>query len=460
MRVHFTGGCGRATGSLALSLMRRGWEITASDEIQYAPMSDFLRREGLRIADTYSPRSIDSSIEVVVKGNHIAASNVEVKAAKERGIEVVSMAVFLERYLLPDSGRIVVAGTNGKTTTTAMLAWILQSAGVEPDYLFAGDCPHFRLSVRMRGARWVVLEGDEYSSSAEERSPKFHHYHPDVLVLTNLSYDHAEVYPDLPALHGEFRRLVAEVPPSGKVIVADDSPRLVELVREESRAPVVVVGRSTKADVRVRRPRRAGAGVSFEFRGRRVRIGLPGVMNATNAALAMEAALEVGVAPEAAGEALSHFRGIRGRMETVMETESGAIILDEGYHPEAIRANLSALRRRYPGKRLLMALLPRFTGGRGGYQERDLPGVLTGADEVLIAGLFDPFAYEGGPFSTSQLAARLLAEGVPATVLDSPADLPENVARRWRKGDVLICSLPPGHESIAAAIRTSIETPH
>lgn len=186
MRVHFTGACGRAIGSLALELKRKGWEVTASDATQYAPMDRVLREGGLEIRTGFSGRHVPAGTDVLVRGTAIANENLELKAARRRGIPILNMAQFLEQHLLKRSRRFVIAGTNGKTSTTAMLAWILEFAGQRPDYLMGGICPHFESLVRFRSSRWTVLEGDEYPSGENDPQPKFLHYRPHVLLLTNI----------------------------------------------------------------------------------------------------------------------------------------------------------------------------------------------------------------------------------------------------------------------------------
>ena len=194
-KIHFTGACGRAMGPLALELKRRGWDVTASDRTRYAPMDKVLAEGGLEIVPRFAASNVPEDAELVVVGSQIKRTNAEWAAARRRGIPVMNMARFVGGELAARSLRLVVAGTKGKTTTTAMLAWILQHAGRRPDYLIGGLCPHFPMPFRCRGGRHMVLEGDEYPSSREDATPKFRHYRPPVLVVTNNEHDHPEVYP-------------------------------------------------------------------------------------------------------------------------------------------------------------------------------------------------------------------------------------------------------------------------
>lgn len=454
-RIHFTGGGGRAIGSLALDLKQQGWQITASDDALYPPMSELLRTQGLEVHHGFSAASLPRGIDLLIRGSAVPTTHPELLEAYRRGVPVLDMPSFLEQHLLPKGNRIVVAGTNGKTTTTVMLAWILESTGLAPDYLFGGLCPHFQLPVRMRGADWKVLEGDEYPSNLENWKPKFLHYHPDILLITNLAYDHAEVYHDLAEISSHFRQLIAQVPDAGAIFIPDSSPVLRELAHD-SRAKVLTVGRSPRANLRIKGVRFSRQGVSFRLADQRFTLRLPGWMNVVNAAMAVGAASTVGVSTADSASALAGFRGVNGRMEAVMKTQRGVLVLDEGYHPLAIQENLAALRRQYPGQRLTLALLPRFTGGKDGFQAQQLPETLTLADQVVLAGLYDPSPSANGPFSSRNLAAKLRRRGVETHTLSTPAKLPRFFAGRWRRGDVTLCSLPPGHEAITDAIRDGV----
>jgi UDP-N-acetylmuramate: L-alanyl-gamma-D-glutamyl-meso-diaminopimelate ligase len=457
MRVHFTGACGRAIGALALELKNREWLVSGSDCPQFGPMDKLLADGGLRIRASFASRNVPAGTDILVAGALIADDNPELKAARRRGIPVTSMAEFLEAHLLKGRRRFVVAGTNGKTTTTTLLSWILEFARKRPDYLFAGLCDHFDLPVRFRGSRLAVLEGDEYWSGSRDPLPKFLHYRPSVLLLTNIQFDHAEIFENLAEIRAHFCKLVEQVPQRSGLIVVSDRCPLAQEVARCGRAAVTVVGSSRSANRRVTQTRLTKNGSAFTFEGQRFQLPLHGAMNVSNAALAIEAARSSGVDLATAAAALAQYRGVRGRLETVLDSPSGTVISDEGYHPAALRENLGALRKRFPKQRLVVAMLTRYTGGRDGFQMRDLPAALSLADQVVLGGPHDVVDYPAGPFSNRVLAKRLRERGTAAHCLTDFARLPIWIQQNWRKGDVLLCSMPPGFDAYATAISSVIQ---
>lgn len=442
-KIHFAGACGRAVGSLALDLKRRGLLITASDGELYAPMDRVLADGGLKIRGKFSGRNVVAGTDLVVAGGMVGPDNPEWKAAERRGIPVMNMAEFLGNHFPPRQKRLVVAGTKGKTTTTAMLAWILRRAGADPDWLLGGLCPHFGLPVRFRGSRRMVLEGDEYPSGCADPLPKFRHYRPHVLVMTNLHFDHAEVFSSLGEIRRHFVEAAQELPPRGLLLLGPDVAGWKEIAAA-SRSPVVRVGWSRGSDVVISHFRGGSQGMAFQCGGVAFRMAGAGRVFAVDAALAALAAAHVGISLEKSAEALARFQGVRGRLQPLLESEKLTVILDEAYHPAAIRGNIAALRLRYPGRRLAMLLQPRYTGGRGGFQEKELPGALAGLDRLLLVRAFDLKPFPGGKFSSVRFASILRRQGLDVTVLRQAKKMPAQLPVHARRGDVWYLSLPAG----------------
>jgi UDP-N-acetylmuramate: L-alanyl-gamma-D-glutamyl-meso-diaminopimelate ligase len=442
-KIHFTGACGRAIGSLALDLKRRGLDITASDGQLYAPMDRVLADGGLKIRGKFSTRNVAPGTDLVIAGGAIGPDNPEWKAADRRGIPVLPMAEFLGKHFPPRQKRLVVAGTKGKTTTTAMLAWITKHAGTDPDWLLGGLCPHFELPARFRGSRRMVLEGDEYPTGSTDQRPKFRHYRPHVLVVTNLHFDHAEAFSSLEDIRRHFVEAARELPPSGLLLLGPDVEGWKEIAAA-SRAPVVRVGWGNTFDVVISRFRAPGKGMVFECGGTVFRMPGAGRMLAVDATLAALAAAHVGIPLEKSARALAEFEGVMGRLQPLHDSERLAVVLDEAYHPAAIRANIAALRARYPDRRLAMLLQPRYTGGRGGFQEKELPGALAGLDRLVLLKSFDLQAFPGGKFSSFRLAASLRDQGLDVSVLRRAKELAARLPPHARAGDVWYLSLPPG----------------
>ena len=437
-------------GGLAMDLKAQGWTVTGTDAVAFPPMSDLLEAHGIAFECGKGPFTVPAGAEMVVSGSAAVAEAAGTAAAAARGVPVMHLPAFLRAHCFGSSRRFVVAGTNGKTTTSAMLAWILEQAGLAPDYLIGAACREFAGPVRMRGARWMVLEGDEYFADLLERIPKFHFYDPQVLLLTNIAYDHAEVYPNETAVREEFTKLIARLPPEG-LLVAADSPAVNELA---AAAPcrVLRAGWTRECAVRISPLRATGQGMAFSINGTPVLLQIPGRMNALNAALALTAAGECGVSPQEAAGALATFSGVPGRCEVRHDTRELTVINDDGYHPMSLRECLAALRLRYPGRRLVTVLQARYTGGRGGYQHRALPEVLAAADAVILTPVFDYAEFPGGPLTTRTLAAALRRKGISVHVLSKSRRLPAFYRRMHQPGDVLFCSLAMRQDAVITAL--------
>lgn len=445
-RIHFSGICGRVTGGLAIELKSRGCRITGTDAVAFPPMSGLLDEAGISYQSGPGPFAVPPGTELIITGSTPSGEETGVPAARRAGVPVMHLPAFLKKFGLGTSRRLVVAGTNGKTTTTAMLAWILESCGHHPDYLIGGRCAHFHGMVRLRGAGHAVLEGDEYFASLEEKIPKFHFYEPDVLLLTNMAYDHAEVFADEGVIVREFEKLTGNLPANG-VLIAAGSPA-VGAIAAHAACRVKKVGWTADCDVRLTNPQSKEEGMAFQIDHEPIVLKIHGRMNALNAALAFTAALECGVTSEQASAALADFEGVAGRCEILHDSPDLTVISDEGYHPMALRENLAALRLRYPHRRIVAVLQPRYTGGKGGFQHRDLPLVLGEADTVILTPVFDYAAFPGGALTSRTLAAAMKRRGRAAHVLSKSRHLPRFYQAKYQPGDVLFCSLAMRQEAV------------
>lgn len=441
--LHFTGACGRAMGGLVLELQKLGQSITATDGACYAPMDAYLKERGLQVTAGFAARNLPAHTSLVVAGAGIAADNIELKAARRRKIPVLHMAQFLSDHILTQGTRIVVAGTNGKTTTAAMLAWILECAGRAPDYLIGAPCPQFANTVRFRGSKVTVLEGDEYPASPEGRRPKFHFYKPHILLLTNIQHDHAEIYPDEASVMKEFIELVNHLPARGKIFLSPtcaNSLRAVQSARAACEAVPVEGLRAVKR------------GMTFCVGKQRLFLPMFGRMNAQDAALAVRAAQALGVSAMQIKSALASFQPVPGRLQTLLNLDTGTLVIDDNYHPAALRANIAALRMQYPRRRLVVALQPRYTGGRRGFQADTLPGALATADVVILTRPFDLKPFPEGRFSSRAALSKVRAQGVQTHQLRLLRGLNKFLPRVFRPGDVWFVSLPAGCDFITTPL--------
>jgi UDP-N-acetylmuramate: L-alanyl-gamma-D-glutamyl-meso-diaminopimelate ligase len=382
--IHFLGICGTAMGGVAAALRDRGCTVTGSDEKVYPPMSDFLRAKGITLTEPYRAENIPAAAEVVVIGNAIKRGNPEVEAVLNRKLYYLSLPEVLKEFFLRGRHNLVVTGTHGKTTTTALLAWMLTVGELEPGYVIGGLPRNLGQGALFNDANHFVIEGDEYDTAFFDKRSKFIHYLPELLVINNLEFDHADIFPDLAAVKLSFRRLVNIVPQNGMILLNGDDPNCVEVTRD-CLAPLVEVGFSENCAERIR-------DVSYSPNGSRFSLGeatfdspLIGEFNVRNAAMAAVAARFYGLTPEVIQTALTSFEGIARRQE-VRGTVNGVTVIDDfGHHPTAIRETLGALRNRYPGHRLWAIFEPRSNTTRRAVFQQRLPEALQLADGVFIA---------------------------------------------------------------------------
>jgi UDP-N-acetylmuramate: L-alanyl-gamma-D-glutamyl-meso-diaminopimelate ligase len=347
-------------------------------------MSEFLRAKGIVLNEPYRAENLPNDCDVVVIGNAIKRGNPEVEAVLNRKLYYLSLPEVLKENFLRGRHNLVVTGTHGKTTTAALLAWILTVSELEPSYVIGGLPRNLGQGALFNDARHFVIEGDEYDTAFFDKRSKFIHYLPELLIVNNIEFDHADIFPNLEAIKLSFRRLVNIVPQNGMILLNGDDPNCVEVARE-CLAPIVEVGFSENCAERIR-------DVSYSATGSRFSLGdvvydspLIGDFNVRNAAMAAVAARFYGVGPEVVQTALTSFEGIARRQE-VRGRERGVTVIDDfGHHPTAIRETLSALRYRYPGHRLWAIFEPRSNTTRRAVFQQQLPDALQLADGIFIS---------------------------------------------------------------------------
>ncbi len=382
--IHFLGIGGTAMGAVAVALRERGFVVTGSDERVYPPMSGFLRTKGIAYSESYDPSNIPASADLIVIGNAMKRGNPEVEAILNRKLYYLSLPEILKEFFLRGRHNLVVTGTHGKTTTTALLAWILTVAELEPSFLIGGLPRNFGQGALFNDSRYFVIEGDEYDSAFFDKRSKFIHYLPELLIVNNIEFDHADIFPDLEAVKLSFRRLINIVPQNGMILLNGDDPTCVEVARD-CLAPMVEVGFSENCAERIRAVSYSATGSRFSLGETNYECPLLGEFNVRNAAMAAAAARFYGVAPEVIQTALTSFEGIARRLEVRGEEKGVTIIDDFGHHPTAIRETLNALRVRYPRRRLWAIFEPRSNTTRRAVFQEELPDALGLADGVIIS---------------------------------------------------------------------------
>src|SRR6266581_1393312 len=355
-KIYLIGICGTAMASLAGMLREKGYAVSGSDSDVYPPMSDFLARLEIPVFKGFNAENIQKTKpDLVVIGNALSRGNVEIEYVLDSGLRSASMAETVKELFIRGRQSIVVAGTHGKTTTTAMLAWILEVAGRKPSFLVGGIAENFGSSFQLREGPDFVIEGDEYDTAFFDKGPKFLHYLPRILLLNNIEFDHADIYSDLEAVKTAFRRLINIVPRSGLIVAGIDSPVVQELVPAAfSRVATAGLG---AGEWQANAIQTAGDGMAFDV----VRAGspatgftipLPGAFNVQNALGAIIVAKELGVEDDVTQRALASFKSVKRRLELRGEANGVRVYDDFAHHPTAVLETLRAVRERFRDQRI------------------------------------------------------------------------------------------------------------
>ena len=383
-KFHFLGICGTAMGSVAAALQERGFKVTGSDDNVYPPMSTFLEKRGIALKEGYRTENIPADADVVVIGNAMKRGNPEVEAVLSRKLLYLSLPETLKNYFLRGRHNLVVTGTHGKTTTTALLAWIMEKAGRKPGYLVGGLPKNLGQGARLNDSKYFVIEGDEYDSAFFDKRSKFMHCLPELLIINNIEFDHADIFNNLDEIKLSFRRLLNIVPQNGMVLPNGDDPNCVE-VAKDCLAQMIEVGFSKNCAQRIRDVAYSAKGSKFKLGEEIFEIPLIGEFNVRNAAMAAMAARFYDVPKSKIDNAFNSFSGIARRQEIRGEVRGVKVIDDFAHHPTAIAHTLQALRHRYRGHRLWAVFEPRSNTTRRAVFQQQLPDALNLADGVFIA---------------------------------------------------------------------------
>ncbi|HJT46328.1 MAG TPA: UDP-N-acetylmuramate:L-alanyl-gamma-D-glutamyl-meso-diaminopimelate ligase [Chthoniobacterales bacterium] len=383
-KFHFIGISGTAMGAVAAALQKRGFKVTGSDENIYPPMSTFLEKAGIKLRQGYAKENIPNDADVVVIGNAMKRGNPEIEAVLNRKLFYLSLPEVLKNYFLRGRHNLVVTGTHGKTTTTALLAWIMEKGGKKPGYLIGGIPKNFGQGACLRDSKYFVIEGDEYDTAFFDKRSKFIHYLPELVIVNNIEFDHADIFNNLDEIKLSFKRLLNIVPENGMVLINGDDPNCVEIAKD-CRAQMVEVGFSKNCAQRIR-------DVSYSTNKSRFKLGddvyeipLIGEFNVRNAAMAATAARFYDVPKAKIVSALKSFEGIARRQEMRGEARGVKVIDDFGHHPTAIAQTLEALRHRFPGQRMWAIFEPRSNTTRRAVFQNELPEAFKFADGVFIS---------------------------------------------------------------------------
>ena len=445
--VHVIGIGGSAMSPLAGMLREQGFRVTGSDSGVYPPASTLLESLGISFFHTFDAAHLDPTPDLVVIGNIIARGNPELEEVLDRKIPYRSLPEMLEEVFLPGRHSIVVSGTHGKTTTTAMLAWIFHTAGKRPNFLVGGVAENFGKSYGLEGGDEFILEGDEYETAIWDRGPKFFHYHPDDLIITSLEYDHADIYADYEAYELAFRRLVNLVPRSGRVAIwgdAEESGPGLRSVVAKAFCPVETYGFAAGNDWVLSDLVDDGGSMRFRVtrRGRafgEFALSATGRHNVLNAMAAIAVAQGRGIGADALAEALSTFRSVKRRMDVKGE-QAGVLVVDDfAHHPTAVRATIEAARSRWPKRRLWAILEPRSNSMRRKVFQESLPKALALADRVVLGGVFRAQQLGDENRLAPESVARSVRElGKDARAFEGAEAIAEYLSAEAKAGDLLL----------------------
>ncbi len=461
-RVHFIGVCGTAMATLAAMLKARGFDVQGSDHGVYPPMSEFLAREHIRVFDGYRADQITGDIGTVIVGNAISRGNVELEAVLDRKVRYLSLPEAIREHFLWDRRSIVIAGTHGKTTTTSLAAWLLTSAGADPSLLVGGIANNFNGSYRLGSGRDFVIEGDEYDSAFFDKTAKFLKYLPDIAVIGNVEYDHADIYPDMESLRTAFRRLVNLIPRHGRLILGADCPEASRLARLAP-SPVETFGFAPNADWRVACVEPRGDRTRFELTHHGEPLGhfevsLYGEHNVRNAVAAIAVGHAAGIAPDSLREGLRSFTGVRRRLEQRGEANGVSVYDDFAHHPTAILETIRAIRTTHPDGRVWAVFEPRSaTSCRRVFQDDFLRAFdESGADEVILASVFRASLPDDERLDVDAIVAALRQRGRQARHLPGVPEIVAAIASEAAPGDIVVLMSNGGfdgiHDKLLAAL--------
>ncbi|AOB29849.1 UDP-N-acetylmuramate:L-alanyl-gamma-D-glutamyl-meso-diaminopimelate ligase [Bordetella sp. H567] len=437
MHLHILGICGTFMGGLALIARAGGHRVTGCDAGVYPPMSTQLAEQGIELIEGYGAEQLALRPDLYVIGNVVTRGNPLMEAILDAGAPYVSGPQWLGDHVLTGQHVLAVAGTHGKTTTSAMLAWILEQAGLRPNFLVGGVAQDFQVSARFDPARrFFVIEADEYDTAFFDKRSKFVHYRPRTAILNNLEYDHADIFPDLAAIETQFHHLVRTIPRSGRIVLPTHSDALDRVMARGCWSDTARFGDDGQWQAAL-----PGTDGAFAVRRQRVEVGtvrwnLLGEHNRLNALAAIAAAEHAGVAPAEAVQALSTFAGVKRRMELRGTVRGVAVYDDFAHHPTAVETTLAGLRRRVGDARILAVLEPRSNTMKLGTMAERLPGALQAADRVFC------FGAHMGKHALGWDPAQVLAPlGERAAAYDDLDAMVAAIARAARPGDhVLVMS--------------------
>ncbi len=457
--------CGTGMGSLAGMLKESGYRVTGSDEAVYPPMSTFLADLGIKVIQGYGPENLQPRPDLVIVGNVITRNNPEAQELIRLNLPFLSLPQALARLFLKDKISLVVTGTHGKTTTSALLASILDQAGLSPSFMIGGILRGYERNYQLGTGPYFVIEGDEYDTAFFDKGPKFLHYRPNCAILTSIEFDHADIYSDLTAIQQAFSRLLSIIPEDGLLVAYGPDSRVREIL-PQARCPVQTYGPDSRWDWHLEALEISGERSGFKvYHGNQYVTSfdspLAGQHNALNFLSLLPILLRIGLSPDDIAKGLAGFQGVHRRQEIRGEQAGVTVIDDFAHHPTAVRETIQSIRTRYRGRRLIAVFEPRTNTSRRNIFQQEYPVSFDGADVILIReapGLEK--IPEEERFSSSRLVEDLVASGKRACYFSDTDGILAFLSSGLRKGDVVLIMSNGGfddiHERLLDVLATKI----
>lgn len=450
--IHLIAVCGTAMGALACMLKDKGYVVSGSDISIYPPMSDFLQNIGIEILEGFAPEHIPADCELVVVGNAVSVGNAECQEMIRRDLCYCSMPQALNLLVAPDKQVLMVAGTHGKTTTSSLLAWLLESAGLQPSFFIGGILKNFARNYQLGAGPYIVVEGDEYDTAFFDKKSKFFHFDPARLILTSVEFDHADIFADFAAVRAAFSELMAKLG-SDCLVLGGEGPALDDLL-PETRARVLRYGVQAQADWRLGAFSFSGGLAHFEVwhQGKlwyNFHAPLVGEHNLTNVLACIAVAESLGLSREQIAHGLLSFAGVKRRQE-VRGTKNGVIVLDDfAHHPTAVKATVQAVRAFYPAKRLVAVFEPRSNTSMRSVFQAEYAGAFDAADLTVISDV--PLKHKVPPgqlFSVKQLVSDLRSRGLDAHLFPGAAAIVAFLKAQLESDTVVLVMSNGGFDNI------------
>jgi UDP-N-acetylmuramate: L-alanyl-gamma-D-glutamyl-meso-diaminopimelate ligase len=435
--VHFSGICGTAMASVAVALKERGFTVTGSDQAAYPPMCTFLEEQGIEVRSGYAESNLSPTPDLVVIGNALSRGNPEVEAVLDRKLRYLSLPELLREFFLRGKRCVVVTGTHGKTTTAAMLAWVLEHNGLAPSFLIGGVPANFGRGCRVTDSEWFVLEGDEYDTAFFDKRSKFVHYLPEIGIVNNVEFDHADIFADLAAVQRSFSHFIRLIPRNGMLMANGDDANLSPLL-ESAPCPVMRFGLGDGNALRAVPAGDSEAESAFRVGESKFRFGLAGEHNLRNALGVVAVARQCGLSDPQIQAGFDGFEGVKRRLEIRGVVRGVTVIDDFAHHPTAIRETLKGLRTRYPGRRVWALFEPRSNSTRRRVFQAALADALSGADWVVVARVARLELLPPEDRLDPELLIRDVRDrGREAAYLPDALRIVEHLVPRAKEGDVV-----------------------